>query len=201
LPEARFARVENVEELNLAMDALIRMHQARWTRKGYPGAFSNDRFIGFHRTVALRALQAGHLRLYFLQIGSEIAAVRYSYRIADCVQFYLPGFDDRWSDYSPGVLLNGYSIAQSILEGARKIDFLEGGEQYKEHWATDTRDNLRMRVFAPHWRGNLAYVYTQAATRAKDWGVRYLPLGIRRPIWQAVLRLRTASRHARRKEG
>jgi CelD/BcsL family acetyltransferase involved in cellulose biosynthesis/LmbE family N-acetylglucosaminyl deacetylase len=198
--DVRIARVETVEELNMVMDALIRMHQVRWTQKGYPGSFSNDHFVGFHRAMALRALQAGCLRLYFIRIGLEIAAVRYCYRIADSIQFYQTAFDNRWSEYSPGFLIGCYAIEQSILEGARKIDFLEGNEQHKEHWAKNIQDNLRLRVYAPHWRGKLANVHTQATTKALDWGTGYLPLRIRRPIWQAVLKVRTASRQARRKE-
>ena len=38
--DCKFHRVETAAELKPAMDALVRLHQARWTSKGEPGSFS-----------------------------------------------------------------------------------------------------------------------------------------------------------------
>jgi CelD/BcsL family acetyltransferase involved in cellulose biosynthesis len=58
--------------------------------------------------------------------------------------------------FSPGILINGYAIEQSILEGARRFDFLEGEERYKQHWMTRSQENISIWIFRPTWRGRIA---------------------------------------------
>ena len=63
VPAARFIRVETPEAFETAFDALVRLHQARWTRRGLPGSFSTPEFKTFHRAAARAALASGALRL------------------------------------------------------------------------------------------------------------------------------------------
>ncbi len=193
LADARFVRVQTDAELDIAFTALVRLHQSRWTQKGYPGAFSNERFVGFHRVMAKRALRTNHLRFYYLQIGSDIAATKYCYRVAESVQFYQKAFDDRWQELSLGFVMDGYAIQQSIIEGARQVDFLEGTEPHKEAWSTGVRDNVCLHAYSPHWRGKVSHWRARATARLVEWSMQNVPLEIRRPIRQAVLRLRRSS--------
>lgn len=155
-PAARFGMAETPEEVEHIMDALVRLHQQRWLQKGYSGSFSTQEFTHFHRTVALKAFQSNMLRLYFLVINTEVIAIYYCYRIADSVQYYLGGFDEKYSKYSPGILINAFAIEESIQEGAKRFDFLEGEERYKQHWMTHNRVNMILWIFRPNWRGRIA---------------------------------------------
>lgn len=190
-PDVRYKRVQTPEELASVMDCLIRLHQRRWTQKGYPGSFADERMARFHHKMALHALQDGSLRMFYLQIAADIVVVRYCYRVADCMQFYLTSFDERLSKYGLGFIIFGYAIEQSIMEGSRRLDFLEGEEEHKARWTTGSLENVRVRVFNPSWQGKLAQARARLTTKIIDLGIRYVPVRIRRPVWQAFLRFKT----------
>lgn len=191
-PDIKFTHVQTIDELSRVMSALIRLHQARWTAKGYTGAFATPSFIQFHQKFAVRALQAGALRFHFATTDSDVVTAIYCFRTGGKVEAYMIAFDERWAKYSPSLLVASYAIEQSILEGAAVFDFLQGEEPYKEPWITGVRDNLRLRAFSPGWRGRAARARVQGVETLQAMGVRYLPTGVRRPIWQTIQRLKVA---------
>ncbi len=187
-PSARFAFVRDPEELSRIMGKLIDLHQLRWRARGYPGAFATHQFRQFHYDTSSRFLKTGQLKMSYLEVDSQIIAVCYCFQIQDVVQGYLPSFDQQWAKYSPGALLKAYTIEQAIEEGAREFDFLEGEEADKIGWTTNSRSNLLCRVYASTWRGNLVREYDSMLEAVREWGVKYVPVKIRRPLWQLFLR-------------
>lgn len=188
-PGTRFCRVDSARELEEVFESLVVLHQARWVKKGYLGAFASQRTTRFHQAVSMDAFQSGCLRMFYSRIDGEVAAVYYCFRVANTVQYYIGGFDDRFAKYSLGMLITGYSIEQSISEMAELFDFLEGDEGYKSHWASGVRENMRLLVFASNLRGRLAYHSMKITENAEAIGVRFIPAGIRRPLWLALRRL------------
>ncbi len=182
-PGTSFNRVHTRDELEEVFACLVKYHQERWSRRGYPGAFPNERIQKFHHQFAERALEQGILRMYYLRVSGEVAAVIYCFRVEDTVQYYISAFDSRLAHYSPGMLIVGYAVEQSIIEKARYFDFLEGDESYKLHWANAERENHRLVVFNNNWRGRLAHLFFNLTEEFKSFSLRYIPLGIRRPIW------------------
>ena len=192
-PDSRFGTVQDPEDLDRVLDAMIGFHQARWTGRGYTGTFSSPRLIRFFKDVARHTMQAGMLRLYYLQVGDEIVAVKYDFRLAESMQSYLGGFDPRWSKYGPGNLTLGFAIEQAIVEHAQIYDFLEGNEPHKRRWMTDTRDNVRLRAFAPRFRGVLARTKSGVQEAIVAFAICCVPVRIRRPIYQAWRRWKQRS--------
>jgi CelD/BcsL family acetyltransferase involved in cellulose biosynthesis len=162
-PPARFERVETEDGLDRAMEALERMHQARWQRKGYSGVFARPEDVRFHRSVTRQLLHSGHLRMYTLSVGEEIIAVKYGFRIADTFEAYVSSFDEERASLGPSRLLVAHAIEQSILEGATRFDYLEGAEPYKYAWCPQQMNDLRLRVYNRTVAGRLAELQ-EAAT-------------------------------------
>ena len=54
----RFRRVATMDDLETEMDALIRLHQARWNARGEPGSFTIPGFELFLRDAARMSLRA-----------------------------------------------------------------------------------------------------------------------------------------------
>ncbi|HLO18833.1 MAG TPA: GNAT family N-acetyltransferase [Anaerolineales bacterium] len=188
-PSTKFAFVQTPDELSKVLTRLIELHQIRWTAKGYPGAFATQRFRQFHYEVSLLFLKRGELRLSYLEVDSKIIAVCYCYKVKDVMQGYLPSFDEQWANYSPGSVLKAYTIEQAIQQGAKEYDFLEGEESDKYSWATNFRENLMLRVYAASWRGMLNHFNALVLDSIKELGIKYVPVKIRRPLWQFLLRL------------
>lgn len=191
-PGLEFLPVDSPAQIQQAFDALVQFHQARWTKRGYPGSFASSRFHEFHRLVILDAWQAGYLQLYSLRGGRSTIGVCYCYLVADTLQGYQYGFDESWSHYSIGSFMILQMIEKAILGGVRIFDFLEGDEEYKEDWATSVRENVRLRIYSRGWRGQLAYGKSRLARFAMEMGTRYLPKHIRRSAWKAYLRWRAS---------
>lgn len=157
-PEIQFETLQTLDEFDMVFDALVSLHQARWKRRGQPGAFASQKFINFHRKYARSAYQKNTLRLYFVRCNDEIIAVQYCYRVGKSIFYYLSGFDEGWGEYSIGTLLLVYAIEQAIGERAQTFDFLQGDVTYKMHWATDIQNNKMALIASPSLRGRLKWM-------------------------------------------
>jgi CelD/BcsL family acetyltransferase involved in cellulose biosynthesis len=130
------ARADELEE---GFAALVRLHQARWTRRGEPGVFGDPAALAFHREVVEAFLREGWLRLLMLRFDGEIIASHYTFHCRGRLYNYLGGHDEAYSHWSPGTLALAHGIEAAIGEGARHFDFLRGRERYKYEWgAADT---------------------------------------------------------------
>jgi CelD/BcsL family acetyltransferase involved in cellulose biosynthesis len=179
-PDTRRAALTDTESDSLAaLASLIRIHQARWEGKGYPGAFADPRVVRFHERVVRAAHAAGCLRMYVLTDGDATIAVSYDFHVGSTVQAYLSSFDERWADASPGVLLRSYVIEHSISEGANRFDFLEGEEDYKAAWCPSRRQNLRLSVFNRTLAGRVAHAKLVAGETTVRVARRALPQSLR----------------------
>ncbi len=120
------------------MDALFRLHAARWQARGEPGVLADPLLQQMHTQAAQGLAAAGALRLYGVRIGGALAAVLYAFADKGRVAFYLSGFDPDLKHLSPGALALHHAMGQAIDEGAHTFDFLRGDEAYKRDWgATD----------------------------------------------------------------
>jgi CelD/BcsL family acetyltransferase involved in cellulose biosynthesis len=174
-PDARFGVVETEQELDAALEALVRLHQARWEERGYAGSFADPRVGHFHKAMTRDALRDGYLRFYTLTEGADVKACVLCYRMNGSVQAYSCAFEPSWGGYRPGMVLGAHAIEQSIAEGAHRYDHLEGDEQHKSTWAGHERKNLRFTAFAPSLRGRLAHGTTIARERAVETARTVLP--------------------------
>jgi CelD/BcsL family acetyltransferase involved in cellulose biosynthesis len=190
-PDSRKLAVTGTESDSLAaLESLVRIHQARWRGKGYPGAFADPRVVRFHERVVRAAYAAGCLRMYVLTVGDDTIAVSYDFRVGSTVQAYLSSFDEQWSDASPGVLLRSYVIEHSISEGASRFDFLEGEEDYKAAWCPSRRQNLRLSVFNRTLAGRVAHARLIAGEATVRIARRAVPQSLRDRIVRLLARRR-----------
>lgn len=149
------ARFELAGEADLdpALEALYRLHNTRWQRRGLPGAFHAQETQRLHHEVARRFLRAGWLRLHLLRIGGAVRAAVYCFARGGKVAYYLSGFDLELSRYSPGTVLLGEAVRAAIAEGATEFDLLRGNEGYKYEWQAKDRVTVRQLWARPGVRG------------------------------------------------
>lgn len=136
-----------------AMQALIRLHEARWRERRETGMLATEALRGFHLDAAPRLAREGLARLYTLRIGGEIAAVQYNLSLGGRVFAYLSGFEPAHQRSSPGAALLAFSIRCAIEEGTAQFDFLRNREEFKYQWGA--RDRVNRRLIVSH---SAAYV-------------------------------------------
>jgi CelD/BcsL family acetyltransferase involved in cellulose biosynthesis len=121
------------------LEALFRLHDARWQQLGRPGVLADPAIRRFHRAAAPLLHRAGLLRLHVLRLDDRIVAVLYALSAKRRTYCYLCGFDPEFGAVSPGSLVLGHSIWQAVREGAREVDFLRGRERFKYFWGVRER--------------------------------------------------------------
>ena len=130
--EVGYRLADDPARLDDDLDALFRLHAARWNDGNSP--FSGSR-RSFHRDFARCALEKGWLRLWFLEIDGDPVATWYGFRYGDVECSYQTGRDPRWQRSSVGLVLLAHAMRRAVEDGVREYRFLRGDEQYKRRMA------------------------------------------------------------------
>ena len=136
----------SADTLDADLDALIRLHQARWVEQGEPGVLADAAVLAFWRDAAPGLLSAGLMRLQILRVGGVVAAAIMALLSPGRIYFYLSGFDTAQGFVSPGTLLLGAMLEEAIAEKRTEAHFLRGQESYKYAWGAVDRPNYSGRV-------------------------------------------------------
>ncbi|WP_376092702.1 GNAT family N-acetyltransferase [Roseomonas sp. CCTCC AB2023176] len=145
-------RGENAAEGGAAplLEAHLRLHGARWEKRGEPGVLAADPVQAMHREALPHLLESGILRLYALRLDGRVIATLQALadppgRAERRAYFYLGGFDPAFERLSPGMLVVGHAIEEAAREGFAAVDFLRGQEGHKYRWgAVDSATRRRM---------------------------------------------------------
>ena len=138
--------VEPGPDVAPAMREFVEMHQERWARDGWWGAFADPAAAEFQCDVAERLARRGWLFLAFLRLDGRRWAVNYGFSFRDAVGVYLPGAREAppaLARHSPGRVLHALGMQWAIAHGRAVYDFMRGAEAYK--YELDAVD-------VPNWR-------------------------------------------------
>jgi CelD/BcsL family acetyltransferase involved in cellulose biosynthesis len=180
-----FHRVADADDVTPALDALVALHQKRWSQQKRSTALGSSRFVDFHKDLAATLLAQDRLRLYQLKVGEEVIASNYCFRCKQIIYGYQKGFDPDWNKYSPGQLLQAYVIEDAIREGTREFDMLHG-EAAKAEWSHEIRTDAHV-VFGENRPGLLWMFSTALFDRAKPIGKQMLPQTFQRAVERLLL--------------
>lgn len=175
-------RVTDPAEVDQRAAALFALHERRWEERGASSLVAVRR-QEFLRDFAGRALEAGWLRLWFLELDGAPVAAWLGWRIGERYAYYQAGLDPAYADYSTGFVLLARTLEEAFAERASEYDFLRGDEEYKQRF-TDTSRQASTWVAAPTLHPIRAVVAALIAGRG---AARRLP----RPAYEAVKRWRT----------
>jgi CelD/BcsL family acetyltransferase involved in cellulose biosynthesis len=154
LEKAGAVRIEvaNEQTREELLEALLRLHAARWTALGSTGVLADPSVQRFHREVSAGLLARGVLRLYALRVDRRIVGSVYTFLEKDVAYFYLQGFDPEFQWFSPGMQVVGHAIEEAVRRGARSCDFLRGAEAYKYAWGATDQPTFRRRIHNRTWQ-------------------------------------------------
>ena len=142
-PDAKIILADE-STLEEGVNALFRLHQARWNARLLPGALGGQTVRLFHRNVAQELLSAGLLRLHLLYADGDYRAALYCFATGGKTFYYLGGFSPDYAKYSLGTVLTSHAIRAAIEEGHTEFDFLRGAQEYKLRWTPYSRMNCRL---------------------------------------------------------
>ncbi|HEU4628134.1 MAG TPA: GNAT family N-acetyltransferase [Gemmatimonadaceae bacterium] len=125
------------------LEALVRLHGARWAQRDQTGVLADPVTRAFHAEAAAALLALGALRLYALRIDDRIVGVYHGLADRRRAYYYIGGFDPSYEAVSPGALLVAHALEQAARVGAGEFDFLRGREPYKYAWGATDRPSYR----------------------------------------------------------
>ena len=92
--------------------------------------FLNQSRIEFMSQIIKYAILSNIGNLTFIKIENEMVATSFEFKNNDKLFVYNSGYNDKYSEYSVGLLNHIYNIKNKISE-YKFIDFLRGSEEYK----------------------------------------------------------------------
>jgi CelD/BcsL family acetyltransferase involved in cellulose biosynthesis len=142
--------------IGAALDRLYELHASRWSARGRPGNFTDDRVRGFHQDLAALLGAQGVLRIHSLAAQDRVIAMLYALEWEGVVLYYQSGYEPtspdpalKPGDYSPGTVLIHAALEDAIGRGMREFDFLRGLEPYKTRWAPSVRRTWTLAAIRP----------------------------------------------------
>lgn len=134
----------------------VAVEAAGW--KGQAGtAMSVDGVkLAFYREWVLAAAEDGILRMCFLRINGEVAAMQLAAESGRRFWLLKIGYDERFARASPGQLLMLHTLSEAASRGLRSYEFLGSVAHWTEMWTKEVRECVTVRVYPPHWRSLLA---------------------------------------------
>ena len=147
-------RVCSGDDLDERLDALIRLHQARWRAAGVSGVFSDPRMKSFYRDVARRFLERNWLHFSYLTVDGEMVAGEFSYIFNGTFYGVTSARDLRYAGSSVGHIHHMLFLKDAIARGLSECDMQKGDEPYKYRWARAARRYMDvMAVRQGKWLG------------------------------------------------
>lgn len=142
-------RMATAATLDRDLDALFKLHAARWAARGQEGVLAGHSLQSFHRAVARAMYATGRLRMFVLLLDDVPRAVVYAFASRHRYYSYLGGFDPALGSFSPGLVLLRHAMMQGAAEGMDELDLLRGGEEYKYRLGARDRWNARLVLGQP----------------------------------------------------
>jgi CelD/BcsL family acetyltransferase involved in cellulose biosynthesis len=132
-----------------AIDALMRLHHARWHDRGGSNVGTEARRV---IAAAAHALDgSGRIGVALLEAPDGPVAAELVLRAGEHVVFWGGGFDPAWSKHAPGTQAMLLALEVAAADGVRHADLGGGEHEYKRRLA-DTSRPLAWRTLFPRGR-------------------------------------------------
>lgn len=149
-----------------SLDACLTLESAGWKGEAGGAIEQHDRTRTFYLTVLRQFHAAGALRLYGLTLDGELLAFNLLLRDGPTWYGFKTGYGEAWAKQSPGNVLFRHVLSALFADGnAQTLDMLDPVTDWKRRWASRIEPRLRLRLYAPGWRGGLAYHGERLARR------------------------------------
>jgi CelD/BcsL family acetyltransferase involved in cellulose biosynthesis len=163
------------DELTPLLDEAYEVEASGW--KGAEGsALARDARRGpFLRRYAAAACERGLLRLCFLRLGAQAAAVQIAIEVAHGFWLLKIGYRDEFARCSPGTLLMRETIAYAAKSGLRSYEFLGRDEAWLHMWSPLSCPCVSIAAYPFDTRGALALgqdaltVFRQKLSGIRKW--------------------------------
>jgi CelD/BcsL family acetyltransferase involved in cellulose biosynthesis len=136
----------NTDSPNHLIDAIEAVSKNSWKAESGSDILSSS-FRGFFENLFLESLASGKLKLWVLYFSGSPIAYEWHFRQDSRLIALKADFDKSYAHFSPGNILAWYALKGSFELGVAEIDYLFGGGDYKQKWATDRYEMEELLLF------------------------------------------------------
>ncbi len=131
-------------ELDIALDHLIRLHDARTREAGTPRShhLPTELQVGLLRQIHASLGSQGKAFVALLEADGEVVAAQSFYEDSGSLLVNYSGFDGAWAHFAPLFVLQGQIFRQAQERGVRRLDFLKGDRAWQTRWKGRHVDDL-----------------------------------------------------------
>jgi CelD/BcsL family acetyltransferase involved in cellulose biosynthesis len=139
------------------LDEAFAVEDRSW-KAGAGTSLIRDELRGrFFRRYSDEAARRGQLRLDFLRIGGETAAMQLGIEWRNRMWLLKIGFDDTFARASPGMILLAHAVTDAARRGLTCYELLGGAEAWARAWTDEFRPMAAVAVYPLHARGAVAF--------------------------------------------
>jgi CelD/BcsL family acetyltransferase involved in cellulose biosynthesis len=153
----RFRTTSGGEALEHDLEAFLRLESSGWKADSGTAILSDPRTARLYRGFATAVAAAGWLRLHLLELDGVPIAGDLDCAFGGGTFLIKTGFDERYAEFSPGLVLRGAVLRAAIEEGSGFYDFLGGPDSYKLRWTTIVRRRSTVKGYRGPGRPLVAY--------------------------------------------
>jgi hypothetical protein len=145
------------------LEKFLRVEASGWKGKNGGAIALDPRATQFYHRALSDAASRGHLRFHVMRVGDDIVAMEIGLLMNN--RYYSPKvtYDERFSNCSPGHVLNEALLRGLAEEGVKQADFLGPRARHKVIWTDQVRPHAHCYIFRPTIAGRLRHA---AAMRA-----------------------------------
>jgi CelD/BcsL family acetyltransferase involved in cellulose biosynthesis len=133
----RMQVIDSASEVRRNLDRFLELHVMRANLTGpvsHPNRFASRISRDFLYEVCARLSTSGALRLFRLEIASQIVAMRIGIAVGDSLYLYYSGYDPAWARYSVMTTTVAEAIKYAIAHGFKTINLSPTKEVSKTRW-------------------------------------------------------------------
>lgn len=168
----RFHALESGSEVGAALKRFFDLHGRRATAEGtvsHPDYFASPGARRFLADVVERMGRRGAARMFQLEIGGEVVAMRLGFHLGDTLYLYYSGYDPAWGKYSVMTTVVAETLRDAIARGVRVVNLSSGTDVSKTRWRPDEVAYADAVVVSDGVRARLAY---RGFTASAAWAAR-----------------------------
>jgi CelD/BcsL family acetyltransferase involved in cellulose biosynthesis len=143
----------NTTDMNKSLQKGFMIEASGWKGQNNTAILSNKNRKKFFERYAESALREGVLRLSFLHIGDTPVAFHFAVETNGSYWLLNIGYDEKFSDCSPGNILLEESIQDAIKRGVTRYNLLGKEEPWTRRWTEKTHECNVFVAYRPNLCG------------------------------------------------
>jgi CelD/BcsL family acetyltransferase involved in cellulose biosynthesis len=141
--------IPTADETPILVETALKIERRSWKGRNGTSALQLPGRADFFRRYCQMKAADGTLRLAFLKIGGEYAAMQIAVERDNAYWLLKIGYDERFARCSPGQLLISHSIGWAAARGLLSYEFLGKAEGWISLWTQCRRPCVAIGVYPP----------------------------------------------------